>query len=200
MSKDELPPFYDDLDAMWRHALKLITRGVKDRRSPMHLLTVATIGLDGSPQVRSVVNRGYDPETRDLRFHTDARSPKLREIKADPRVAVQLYDAKAKIQLRLDTHATAHETGSLRNKAWEATRPFSRECYRVEVAPGAAVAGPQDIAFASDDDPDEGFDNFVPVTLRIHAMECLYLAHQGHRRSRVSWDDTGNVTATWLVP
>ena len=200
MSHTELPAFYDDLDATRQHALKLIARGVKDRRSAMHILTVATTGLDGAPRVRTVVNRGYNPDTREVRFHTDRRSPKLQEIKAEPRVAVQLYDPKAKIQLRLDTRATFHESGPLRDEAWEATRPFSRACYRVEVAPSMAVAEPSQVTFASDEDPDEGFDNFVPVTLRIYAMECLYLAHQGHRRARFTWDESDIIQATWLVP
>ena len=191
MTDQSLPPYYDDLDATREHALALLARGVKDRRSAMHTFTVGTVGLDGTPRQRTVVNRGYDAETRTLRFHTDARSPKLDELRRDPRASVHVYDPRAKLQLRMDVRAAIHVADMLRQAAWDATRDFSRECYRVVPAPGDVAESPSAIAFTPGDDPEEGVENFVAVTLRIHALEWLYLAHQGHRRARFAWDETG---------
>lgn len=200
MSEQETSPFYNDLDATRDHALALMVRGVKDRKSGMHTFTVATIGADGAPRLRTVVNRGFDPQTRTLRFHTDARSPKLDELAEDPRAAVHLYDPRAKTQLRLDTVATMHKDGDLRQSAWDATRDFSRECYRVIPAPGDEVDTPLAVTFTEGDDTEEGAQNFVAVTLHMHAMEWLYLASQGHRRARFAWDESGDLSQTWLVP
>lgn len=200
MIQQETPPFYNDLDATRDHALALIARGVKDRKSGMHTFTVATIGPDGAPRLRTVVNRGFDPQTRTLRFHTDARSPKLDELARDQRAAVHLYDPKAKTQLRLDALATVHRDSDVRQAAWDATRDFSRECYRVVTAPGEAVEAPNTIAFTLGEDPEEGAENFVAVTLQMQTLEWLYLAHQGHRRARFSWNSAGEVSQTWLVP
>lgn len=194
------PPFYDDLDASLAHALKMLARGAKDRRVASHTFTVATIGLDGTPQPRIVVNRGYDPESRSLRFHTDARSPKLDEIRADPRAAVHVYDAKAKIQLRIQALATIHSDDELRQGAWDATRDFSRICYRVVSAPGDTLEDPTALGFTEGHSADEGAENFVAVTLAIQSLEWLYLAAQGHRRARFVWDDQGKTAQTWLVP
>lgn len=200
MSDPNPPPYYDDLDATREQALRLLARGVKDRRSAMHTFTVATIGPDGAPRLRTVVNRGFDAATRTLRFHTDSRSPKLEELAADPRAAVHVYDPKAKIQLRMQAVATVHQDSDVRSQAWAATRDFSRECYRVEQAPGACVAMPTEVSFASDENPEEGVENFTTVTLRLHAIEWLYLAHQGHRRARFTWDEADALTQTWMVP
>ena len=200
-SPDPAPPsFYDDLDATRVHALGLLARGVKDRRSAMHTFTVATLGLDGAPRQRTVVNRGFDATTRTLRFHTDSRSAKLAELARDPRAGVHVYDPRAKIQLRLDTVATVHRDDRLRDAAWQATRPFSRVCYRVVPAPGERVADPGSVPFEEGASDDTGVENFVAVTLRIEALEWLYLAHQGHRRARFRWLPDGTVQQDWLVP
>lgn len=197
---EAVPAFYNDLDASLAHALNLLEKGVKDRRSAMHTFTVATNGSDGTPQLRTVVNRGFDPATRILRFHTDARSPKIAELKADPRVAVHIYDRWAKIQLRLDARASVHTEGPVRASAWEGTRDFSRICYRVTAAPGDTVERPDDVAFTEGAAPDEGEENFVAVTLEVHALEWLYLAADGHRRARFAWDHAGTLSQNWLVP
>ncbi len=200
MSDPNPPPYYNDLDATREHALRLLARGVKDRRSGMHTMTVATLGPDGRPRLRTVVNRGFDEATRSLRFHTDSRSPKLVELAADPRASVHVYDPRAKIQLRIEALATIHRDGALHAGAWQATRDFSRACYRVEMAPGDSVSDPQTISFASDEDPEEGAENFTAVTLHISSLEWLYLAHQGHRRARFVWDEAETLHQTWLVP
>lgn len=193
-------PFYNDLEASLAHALKMLSRGAKDRRAASHTFTVVTNGLAGSPQPRIVVNRGYDPETRSLRFHTDARSLKLDEIRADPRAAVHVYDAKAKIQLRIQALATVHSDDALRQGAWDATRDFSRICYRVIPAPGDVLDDPTTVGFADETTPDDGVENFVAVTLAIQSLEWLYLAALGHRRARFAWGENDLISQTWLVP
>jgi hypothetical protein len=200
MTEETTAPFYNDLDASLDHGLRMLGRGAKDRRAASHTFTVVTNGLDGTPQPRIVVNRGYDRAARSLRFHTDARSPKLVEIRADPRAAVHVYDARAKIQLRMQVHATLHSQDALHREAWGATRDFSRICYRVVPAPGDVLEKPTALRFSEGQTPDEGVENFVAVTLTLRSLEWLYLAHQGHRRARFVWNDDGHITQSWLVP
>ncbi|MFK7792808.1 MAG: pyridoxamine 5'-phosphate oxidase family protein [Devosiaceae bacterium] len=200
MDDPQLPAYYNDIDATREQALDLIARGVKDRRSGFHTFTVATSVHDGPPSLRTVVNRGFDMATRTLRFHTDQRSTKLAEIAANPNVAVHMYDAKQKVQMRLKALATAHQSGDLHEGAWAATRDFSRECYRVMRAPGDVIDDPSDLAFAANDKPEEGVQNFAAVTLHIQSLEWLYLAHQGHRRALFAWNDDMTMQQNWLVP
>ncbi|MBV6657286.1 MAG: pyridoxamine 5'-phosphate oxidase, partial [Devosiaceae bacterium] len=130
----------------------------------------------------------------------DARAPKLVELRADPRAAVHIYDARAKIQLRLSTRAMLHPDGDLKAEAWQATRPFSRECYRVIPSPGDSVTDPEAVPFQATDDTEAGLENFVPVTLQVTVLEWLFLAHQGHRRARFTWAEDGTLSQDWLVP
>jgi len=197
-----IPQFYDDIAAAHDEAWRLILRGVKDRRSAFHTVAVATLGLDGAPEVRTVVLRGADGAARSIRFHTDLRSPKIAEIDAQDRVSVHFYDPARKIQLRLRGRAAPQREGAVKDAAWAATRDFSRECYHVALAPGAMLDGSGAAPFAdATGQPDLGYDVFCPVVVRAESLEWLYLAHQGHRRARFSYAADGALTdQNWLVP
>lgn len=194
------PSWYDDLAGTLEHAWALLARGVADRHSGFHTLQVATIGLDGAPRVRTTVLRGVDVGHRRVRFHTDARSPKVAEIERDPRVALHLYDKNAKAQIRLSGVAEALGDGTAADAAWAGTRDFSRVCYRVARAPGDPIAEPR-LGLPPTDHPDAeaGRSAFRIVVTEVASLEWLYLAHEGHRRALFRFDGPA-ASATWLVP
>lgn len=177
-------------------ALALVARGVADRRHPFHTPVLATTGIDGAPQARTVVLRGIDPVTRQLRLHTDARAGKVAELEAEPRATLMFYDPGAQLQLRLAGRATLHRDDALADDAWAASRDFSRMCYAIEPAPGRAIAAPP----AAPLDSQAGRPHFCAVILHLHTLESLHLAAGGHRRARFAWDQASTPTATWLVP
>jgi hypothetical protein len=194
------PAFYDDLPQTLRACWTLLERGAADRRSAFHTLAAATTGLDGRPRVRTVVSRRVDPPARAVRFHADSRSAKVAELRADPRLALLGYDPGAKIQLRLEGTATLHTEGPVADEAWAGSPPASRICYGTAPAPGEPVA--QGGGFALPASPDEvaaGRENFCAVLVTVERLEFLYLALEGHRRARFSWDRQ-RAEAEWLVP
>jgi len=192
------PRYYADRDAMREEAFRLLARAVKDRRSPMHTVVLASIGRDGFPEARVMVLRGFDPVERWLRVHTDRRSPKIRQIEADPRVTVLAYDPTRKIQVRICGEAQVYRDGPEWQAAWATTRPFSRECYQVTTAPGKVLARPDQVRFSRAESR-EGEDFFAIVRVRVMAFQVLYLAASGHRRAEFRWDG-GEWKGDWLVP
>jgi hypothetical protein len=184
------------LDDTLAWALALVARGVADRRHPFHTPALATIGLDGAPQSRTVVLRGLDPAARRLRLHTDARAGKVAELAAEPRAALLFYDAGAQLQLRLSGRATLHRDDAVAGEAWAASRHFSRMCYAIQPAPGQPVPAPP----AAPLDSAAGRPHFCVVILHLDRLESLHLAASGHRRARFDWDAAGTLAATWLVP
>lgn len=192
------PEHYGDLDHVLETAWRLILRGVADRREPFHTPTIATVTPEGRPAVRTVVLRGASQADLRLRFHTDRRSSKLRDLAADPAIAVHFYDPRRKIQIRIDGTATVHHDDTQAREAWERSRPFSRACYRVDPAPGSVIAAPDALAPDAFAEPD-AFKNFARVEIAVGSLEWLYLAVAGHRRARFDWRD-GEATAVWLVP
>ena len=191
-------PFLADLDMVRAEAFRLLSRGVADRRSPFHTPVIATIGTDGLPQARTVVLRGFDPEARVLRFHTDRRTGKVSELRRVPAASLLFYDARAKIQVRVAGSAQVHQGDAVAEAAWAGTRPFSRLCYRQAAAPGATIDDP---ATGLGEPSDDGFARFVVVRVVMTALDWLYLSAQGHRRARFVWSpDTARPEASWVAP
>jgi len=190
----------DDLEAASAFGWALIARGVSDRKSAFHTPVVATCGLDGGPEVRTVVLRGADLGRWTVRFHTDRRSGKVAALTASPRIAMQFYCARSKVQLRLNGVATLHSDDAIAEIAWRNSRPMSRACYAQIRAPGAVIAEPE-LGAASDAQGEEfGRANFVAVEVAVQRFEWLYLAFGGHRRAEFRRDDQGVVTGRWLAP
>lgn len=196
------PAFYNDLDASLAEAWRLIADGVGNRTAPFHTPTVATVDSDGAPRLRTVVLRKADPDQRWLQFHTDRRSHKLAEIAAEPRVAVHLYDPDAKIQLRARGTAAVHGDGPdpVADRAWAATRSFSRACYRIDPGPGTPLDRPDGYAEPEPEDPEVGREMFRVVRVHLAELEWLYLHAHGHRRALFAWDAAGRLDARWLTP
>ncbi|GAA4155536.1 pyridoxamine 5'-phosphate oxidase [Gryllotalpicola daejeonensis] len=79
----------DDLDAAPadpRELLKTWLPAVDDPNEP--LMTLATVGLDGYPNGRTVLLSGFDGER--IHFHTSAHSGKVAELAALPRATAVL--------------------------------------------------------------------------------------------------------------
>jgi len=177
-------------------AFRLLSRGVADRRSAFHTVTLATVGPDGAPEARTLVLRGFEPATRTIRLHSDSRSAKVTALEADPRCVIHLYDAPAKIQLRLSGRAALHRSDALADAAWAASRDAARMVYAVQPAPGTAVAAPP----VAPQDPVAGRAWFALLLVRVDRLEWLELAASGHRRARFAWTGDSPAEASWLVP
>lgn len=193
-----LPDFYDDLAATLREAWRMLETGTRDRRSAFHTPTLATIGRDGAPRLRTVVLRSVASEQALLRFHTDRRSAKVEELERDAAVQMHVYDPAAKLQLRLTGGASLHCDDTVASEAWAATAGPSRACYASEPGPGVDIdCGGAYVARFDSDRPDAGRANFCAVVVRLQTLEWLYLAHKGHRRARF---DLPSGNGRWLVP
>jgi pyridoxamine 5'-phosphate oxidase len=189
-----------NLDALCGEAWRRLYEGVDDRHSPFHQPTVATIGADGAPQVRTVILRACDPAARHLQFHTDLRSGKAAEIARDPRVSLHVYDAAAQIQLRIAGTAVillGHVAGI---DAWKAVRLGSQATYAVEPGPGTEIAEGGAYAMPGDEAAIlAGRVNFAAVDVTVETMEWMSLHAEGHRRAAFRWED-GRWRGRWLVP
>ncbi len=188
------PAHADELDAALAQAFAQWARGVADRHSPFHTPTLASIGRDGSPRLRTLVLRGFDAASRTLRLHTDRRAEKFAEIAAEPRVSLHGYDPGQRVQIRLDGVASLHTDDAVGEAGWAASRDFSRMCYAIDPGPGMPVGAPPPAPL----DPEAGRPHFAVIQLEFFRMEWLWLAAMGHRRARFTWGETPS--AAWLVP
>ncbi len=208
MSEQPEQAFLNDLSLSLAEGWKLLGRGSKDRKSPLHMPCVGTISPTGLPRQRIMVLRKARKEDRLLRFHTDNRAGKVDDIADGAPISVLGYHPGAKIQLRLSGTARIETDSAAADKAWSETSLFGKRCYLAEPGPGAATDKPIS-GLASDLEgrkPNEeevlpGRPNFAILLAEIDQIEWLYLAHTGHRRALFSWDATAmEWTGQWLVP
>ncbi len=198
------------LDELLADAWAGLVRAVRDAKHEWHLPVVATTGLDGGPQTRTVVLRGADVAAAGgptIRFHTDRRSGKIDEIARDPRVAMLLYERHRKVQLRIAGRASVHVEDAIADEAWAATAVSSRRCYLAPHAPSADLPGwhpnlPEDWRHAVPDEStcEAGRSNFAAVVVRVESMERLELHHDGHVRSRWRYRGEDLIESAWLAP
>lgn len=197
---DPLPPFYDDLSAFRAEAWRRLAEGAETGRSPFHRPALATVDARGYPRLRTVVLREADAAAGTLRFHCDARSDKAREIAAGSGAALHVYDADAKLQLRIEGRARLHRGDALADAAWAGSRAMSRVCYGIAPAPGTPL-GEGGAYTMPDEDPDGrmGRENFSAVVVRAERLDLLYLDRRGHRRAVFSREEAG-WRAAWVAP
>ena len=103
-------------------------------------MTLATVGLDGSPQARTVVLRAFDRPAGSLHIYTDVRSAKVAELRASPHAAIHVCDGSVHLQLRLLADV-AVLTGPDVAALWTRVPQGARTAYGSMPAPGLPAPG-----------------------------------------------------------
>jgi pyridoxamine 5'-phosphate oxidase len=171
---------------------------LNDRHHAFRTAMLGNVDHAGQPQVRAVVVRDVDSSARTLKFHTDVRSPKVAQLKRDPRAAVTAYDAVAQLQVRLSGSVDIHHDDALTHARWQSMQPMSQACYAEPLGSSQPIATPH-IASAVPLDGSAARAQMAVIVLRYHQIEVLKLSRFGHRRLRVDYS-SGVADATWLTP
>ena len=190
----------DSLELALEYALNKLQKAVKKRNDDLHLLNVVTVDEQNRPNTRNVVLRDFSIENLTIRFHTDKRSSKIKDIKLNKDICLIGYDKRAKLQIRIDAEAYSIDDEEILLEIWQKMYPMSRECYRVAKSPGDKIESLAEIKFNDENDSNlVGFDNFAAIQCNIKSMEILYLSHTSHIRAKYN-NDNGILKGEWLVP
>jgi pyridoxamine 5'-phosphate oxidase len=175
------------LDEVWTCLMSGAYPG--QHRSPFTLLQLATIGLDSTPKVRTVISRSADRERGQLSFHTDARSEKVAEIEQDSHAAVVAGDWNAGLQIRLEGTAHVVSDRDERLAVWNSSRPGTLTLYKAPFPPGTSLNSPSDAASRSPQSIAsalEGFEHFALVDFVVQHIDYLNVSGTMHRRAQFS--------------
>ncbi len=189
------------LKNIWKH----LDLAVIDRKHSFHTPVFATES-NGEANLRVVVLRRFWRKPAKLAFHTHIGSPKITEIKNNPKVSWLFYGFDQKLQLRIKATAEIHNSDELFLEQWKATHPFSRRCYMGEsptLAAKKATSGlPEHIADREPtaEESELGKQNFVVISSKIDSIDCLELDFLGNRRSLFTWNINGEIETKWLTP
>jgi pyridoxamine 5'-phosphate oxidase len=152
--------------------------------------TIALATLEhGEPQVRSVLLREVDPAARELVFFTDARAPKVAQLRAQPIGMLLCWSSRLGWQLRLRVRMEVDASGLQASSRWARLKltPAAQD-YLSPLPPGSPLASRYEPQRASR-------EHFAVVTAQVLSLDWLELHADGHRRARFGPDG-----AQWLQP
>ena len=187
--KPNIPDFYNSLDKTYLKIWELLEVGLQNRDAPFHI-PVFICTNDNSADGRVVVLRGVSKEDKNLWFHTDIRSRKIKVLKNNPIATLLFYDKEEKVQLRIIGKTKVNYKNDTTKKSWASTSTYEQTMLSWEKAPGSIVSSPTsgltekiDNYKYSIEDSEIGYENFCVVEFFIQSIEWLYLAAKGHRRA-----------------
>lgn len=169
-----------------------LRRSNADRKHPFRYFYFATLGE--FPEVRTVVNRKVDLDLT-LTFFTDARSPKVQQLKKTPKVSALFYHPGKKLQIRMNGWAELVDQGHgdfdrLLNQVKQTS---SLKDYTTLQAPGSTVSDEAESLFG-----DEVY--FLAIKVHPIKLDILQLGREGHRRTAYIRQEGEAWEATALVP
>jgi len=203
--KREWENMYQSLEAIEADCWSRLKEASLSSRHEFHLPIVATIS-EGVPSLRTVVLRRVWTEEKRLAFHTDIRSPKVKQLLSNPAISMLFYSRNDRLQLRVQGLATVQQDGPEAAFAWDNSTGFSRRCYLSVQAPGTLSDEPT-IGFPeafrlrqpSTEETLPAREHFAVVIIGVQKMDWVWLHHAGHRRAQFIYEDNG-LRACWLVP
>ena len=165
-------------------------RGVADAKHPARRPTLATISPDGWPEARTVVLRSADRETGVVTLHTDLYSDKIKSLRAVPRAALHIWDAKQDLQIRLQTEV-AIRSGAETRALWNKIPDHARQSYGVTPPPGTPIEAALD--YLKEPDP----ETFAVLHCTVMVIDAVHL---GADHRRVSYSRARHWQGQWLSP
>lgn len=190
---------FDTLAQIRNDVAQRLAEGAANRRSAMHTPVVVAGGADA----RVMVLRAFDRVGWRLRFHTDARSPKVGVIADGAPVGVLFYDREAKVQIRCKGRGRIETDTRAVDAAWAKSTNFARRCYLGE-GPGALSDGPtsglpdwvQGVQ-PTEEQLVKARRHFAILLVDLETADWLSLAHTGHRRAQI---DLASGEGRWVTP
>ena len=172
----------------------LLQEGVHQKMHPFHWASFASLDADKA-QLRTVILREWCLERRTLIFHTDMRSPKIKQLKANPNCAIMFYSQQHHLQLRFQASAHIHSQDELASYHYQQLHAKQLAIYQAEQAPSTAISDPNSLAYTADAQP-----NFAVIVCNFDTLDLLHLDEAGHRRILYDWDRHSEISSQERVP
>ena len=191
-----IPDTYDQISETLSTAESILDNAVDNAKTLFHTLILSSLD-EGKIASRVVVLREFNSKERYLRFHTDARAPKIKHFQKNSNASILGYDPALKIQLKLQGNVEVHLKDDVTIASWNESTTRSKKCYSVEGGSSLEIDNPAEYDI-SDVNIEDGYLNFAVIKFTYTSLEFLYLKSSGHRRVVHSWDE--ELTSNWLVP
>lgn len=182
--------WFETTDGIWDKLWGTLGRGVADAKHPARRPTFATVSPEGWPEARTVVLRSADRAAGAVTVHTDLYSDKIKSLRALPRAALHIWDAKQNLQIRLQAEVTIL-SGAQTRALWDKIPDHAQQSYGVTPPPGQPIATALD--YVKSPDP----ETFAVLQCHVTTIDAVHLGTD-HRRAGFSRDR--HWQGQWLSP
>jgi hypothetical protein len=177
------------LDSLLHDDWQRLRRGAADRRASARHPVLATQAAGGGGEARTVVLRAASSSAGTVEIHSDTLSTKFRELAAERRATLLVWDARARLQIRLRVTARLVHSDA---EAWARVPQAARGIYGGDPAPGRRIPAPAAHARCAER------ERFTRVVCEIDEIELLRLDPDRHRRAVYRRAD--GWAGAWQVP
>jgi pyridoxamine 5'-phosphate oxidase len=152
------------------------------------LCTLATVNLSGGAEARTLMSRAVSAASAEITLNTDALTPKVAEIQANPLGSILFYDRLLDWQIRLRCHFVLRE-GTLAE--WENLPESQPQNYGTVPSPGTLIASAEEYTRI----PNPA--RFAIITGKIQQIDYVDLTPPVHHRALFIAPDW---QGQWLAP
>ncbi len=186
----ELPAL---LEQLWQR----LEAAASTANDPFRTPALATAD-NGQSATRIIVLREASAASHTLTAYSDARAPKVQQLRRDPRAQWLFFDPRTRVQIRASGTTAIHHGDDLARKTWEKVAPANRANYAASLPPGSEIAKPI-FALPMPPDHDAGRNHFALIRATIDNLDWLELGEPHHRRAGFKWNGQA-WSGHWLVP
>ena len=177
-------------------ALSALRQALHEKGSDLRNIQLATVGSDGSPEVRTLVLRGFDWPPALAEMHTDIRAGKAQALAGTRQVALLAWSAAEQLQLRFAGTAELHHDDAVARERWDGLSPNARNTYGTTTAPGSVIPDPEERTYLP---PDEQYRQFGVLLIRLQSVDVLRLGPDGRQtRARGRFDGSA-IESDWVT-
>jgi 3-hydroxyisobutyrate dehydrogenase len=195
-----------DLVTVENRCWQMLSDAVSDRKHPMRTMVVGSVS-GAMAQIRTVVLRKVEIETKKIYFHTDIRSSKIEDIQSTGQLSWLAYDQTQRTQIRLYGATILHHGDAIAQTQWNLIQHHSRRNYLLPEGPGkkhstdfTSVAHQLSDFSYTLEESEVGFQNFVVVETTVEKLDWYYAHHTGNKRAGFTYENGLLKYADWLTP
>jgi len=121
----------------FEYVIRELRNGVIEKGHPFRCFTLATQGITNI-HLRTVVLREVDTNLV-LSCYTDARSQKIKHLKATPKASLLFYHPTKRFQISIKANVVLEEDSEILKSVWDTIPHSSKKDYTSIPAPGSVL-------------------------------------------------------------
>ncbi|MFD0861253.1 pyridoxamine 5'-phosphate oxidase family protein [Sungkyunkwania multivorans] len=181
------------MDVIFASIIKDLKIALKDKSHPYRYFTLATVGFNNTPRLRTVVLRDMD-EDMNMFIYTDRRSKKITHITENNKVSLLFFNPEKSLQVSVKATAHLVRDDQELSLLWKKIPKKARKDYTTSVSPGQEIKNPDEVDYL------DTISYFSVIKIRPEKIEYLHLKNPNHIRVEFRKTDDNTWKGNYIAP